>query len=167
MGSLDGVYATTAAWRDGLEVVSVLFDPKEIEYTTLVKEAKKFKCTDKVFAHSNQHLRIAKTLVGNKAVLADESQKPRFAKLSDQKYYLANSPLKSLPMCDYQITKINAAMGLKQRFDSVLSPRQIELAQKILEKTKSNPSALDKFISPIDDNKLGAYTAKLEKALAK
>jgi len=155
LGSLDGVYATAAKWRDGLEVVSVLYDPMEIGYQTLLKNAKRFKCTDKVFAHSKQQLNVAKRLVGDKAVMVSDSQESRFAKKSDQKYYLANSPLRSLPMCDYQITKINAAIGMKKPFQEFLSPRQ------------SNQKALEGLVTPIDDNKLGQYAAKLEEALAK
>lgn len=167
MGSLDGVYATAAKWRDGLEVVSVFYDPQEIKYQTLLDEAKKFKCTDKVFAHTKQQFNAAKKFVGDRAVMVSDSQKPRFAKKSDQKYYLANSPLRSLPMCDYQITKINAALGLKKPIDALLSPRQKLLVTEIEEKLKLDQKALDGLITPIDGNKLGQYTAKLKKALAK
>ncbi len=169
MGSIDGVYATTSAWRDNLEVVSVLFDPQEVDYGTLLEKAQGFKCATKVFAHTEDQLDAAKRLVGDKAVMAVDSQKPRLAKESDQKYYLANSPLRSLPMCDYQITKLNSAVGLKQPLDSIeslLSPRQTALLKRILKKHNTDKDALRKFITPIDDNKLGAYSAKLAKALA-
>lgn len=167
MGSLDGVYATAAKWRDGLEVVSVLYDPKEIEYQTLVNEAKKFKCTSRVFTYSEEQLKVAKEIVGSKAVMASDKQRPRFASKSDQKYYLFHSPLRSLPMCDYQMTKVNSALGLRQPVESLLSPRQIVLANKILRKARTDQSALEGLESPIDGNKLGEYTVKLEKALAK
>ena len=167
MGSLDGVYATSAAWRDGHEVVSLLFDPQEIEYQTLVEKAKQFKCTSKVFAYSAEQLKVAKKLVGDNAVLADKSQNPRMAKGSDQKYYLANSPLRSLPMCGYQMTKLNAALRLDLPVKPLLSPRQVETVTKITEKLKTDPNALHDFVSPIDDNQLGAYAAKLETVLAK
>ena len=167
MGSLDGVYATTAAWRDGREIVSLLFDPEEIDYKTLVKEAKNFKCTDKVFTHSQEHLKVANEIVGSRAVMATDEQRARFAKDSDQKYYLANSPLRTLPMCGYQITKVNAAIGRNERFDTLLSPRQITLAKQILAKQKTDKGALSGLNPPVEDDKLGAYTAKLEKALAK
>lgn len=167
MGSLDGVYATAAKWRDGLEVVSVLYDPKEIEYQTLVNEAKKFKCTSRVFTYSEQQLKVAKEIVGSKAVMASDSQRPRFAKKSDQKYYLFHSPLRSLPMCDYQMTKVNSALGLRQPIQSLLSPRQIVLANQIMRKSRSDKSALAGLESPIDGNKLGEYTAELAEALKK
>jgi hypothetical protein len=165
LGSIDGVYATTAAWRDGLEVVSLKFNPEEVAYETLVEKANQFKCTSRVFAHSERHLEVARKIVGNKAVMADESQKPRFAKSSDQKYYLANSPLRSLPLCSYQMTKLNSAIGSKQPFTSLLSPRQKALVAKIAAKLKDDPKALQKLVSPADDNKLGAYAAKLEEVL--
>lgn len=165
MGSIDGVYATTAAWRGGLEVVSLLFDPDEVAYETLVEKAKQFKCTSRVFTHSEQQLKIAKKIIGDKAVMADNSQKPRFAKGSDQKYYLANTPLRSLPLCGYQMTKLNSAIGLKQPFESLLSPRQKEIASKIILKLKEDPKALDGFVSPADDNELGSYAKKLAELL--
>ena len=166
MGSIDGVYATTSAWRDNLEVVSLLYDPQEVDYGSLVEKARQFKCATKVFAHSDEQLAVAKKLVGDKAVMADDSQKPRLAKGSDQKYYLANSPLRSLPMCGYQMTKLNAALGTKQPIESLLSPRQTKTLEKILQKTKSDKDALREFVSPVNDNKLGAYAAKLAEALA-
>ena len=166
MGSIDGVYATTAAWRDGLEVVSLLFDPEEVAYETIVEKAKQFKCTSRVFTHSKEHLQIARKAVGNKAVMADKSQKARFAKSSDQKYYLTNTPLRSLPMCAYQMTKINSAIKLNQPFESLLSPRQKDIASKIALKLRGEPKSLQKYVSPADDNQLGAYSAKLVEALA-
>jgi hypothetical protein len=165
LGSIDGVYATTSAWRDGLEVVNILFDPHEVQYETLLNKAMQFKCASKVFAHTKSQLSTAKELVGNKAVMAKDSQNPRLAKSSDQKYYLANSPLRILPMCDLQVTKINAAIGLKQPFENLLSPRQSELLKKILAKYKSDKSSLKSFTTPINDNQLGAYAAKLADAL--
>lgn len=165
MGSLDGVYATQSAWRDGHEVVTLLFDPNEISYETLVQKAKQFKCTSRVFTHSNEHLEIAKKLVGSKAVMADDkSQRPRPASRSDQLYHLTHSPLKSLPLCRYQMMKLNAAIGTRRADDSLLSPGQIKLANAILD--KSNASAISGFVSPSSDNELGAYTAKLKKALS-
>ena len=166
MGSIDGVYATTSAWRAGLEVVNVLFDPQEVQYETLLNKAKQFKCATKVFAHTSSQLSTAKELVGNKAVMVSDSQNPRLAKSSDQKYYLANSPLRILPMCDLQVTKINAAVGLKQPYEKFLSPRQSELLKKILAKQKADKGSLKSFTTPIDDNQLGAYAAKLAEVLA-
>ena len=69
-------------------------------------------------------------------------------------------------MNSYQMTKVNSALGLKQPFASVLSPRQKELIVKIGSKLKADRNSLSEFVSPTDDNKLGAYAAKLEKALS-
>lgn len=165
LGSIDGVYATFAGWRDGLEVVGVRFDPKEVEYSKLVREAKRFECASKVFAHSKQQLAIAKSIVGAAAVMASDDQKPRMAKQSDQKYYLANSPLKALPMCEFQTTKLNAALRSRSDFQTWLSPRQKTLVQKIVKRLKGDINSLDGFVTPINDNALGAYAAKLEGAL--
>lgn len=167
MGSIEGVYATSAKWRGGFEVVSLLYDPEELDYSSLVEKAKQFKCTAKVFTYTEAQLETATELVGDKAVMAEDSQSPRFASDSDQKYYLANSPLRSLPMCDYQITKVNAALGMRQPYASLLSPRQRKLAAEILETVKSDQNALAGYVTPIDANKLGAYAEKLEEALGK
>ena len=70
-------------------------------------------------------------------------------------------------MCDYQITKVNAAIGMRQPFDSWLSPRQKVLAKEILDKVRSDKNALRGLVTPVDANKLGAYAEKLEEALAK
>lgn len=165
LGSIDGVYATFAGWRDGLEVVAVRYHPKEVEYSKLVREAKRFECASKVFAHTKQQLATAKSIVGAAAVMASDDQKPRMAKESDQKYYLASSPLKSLPMCEFQITKLNAALRNRADIKPWLSPRQWALVQEIARTVKSNAQALDGFITPINDNALGAYAAKLDAAL--
>lgn len=165
MGSIDGVYASAAAWRGGHEVVSLLFDPQEVEYRTLVEKARQFKCTSQVYAYSKEQLATAKEIVGSKAVMADDSQRPRFAKGSDQKYHLANSPLRALPMNSFQMMKMNSAIARKEAYGSLLSPRQKELINKMAAKLQSDRNALDGFVAPADDNELGAYTAKLEKAL--
>ena len=169
MGSLDGVYATSAAHRGGREVVSLLYDPSEISYETLVEKAKTFKCTSHVYAHSKEQLAIAKKIVGDKAEMADRSQHARDASAADQLYHLAHSPLRSLPMSAYQRMKINAAIGLNDfaSHKSVLSPRQIELARLILKKVKPGERSFGNFVAPTNSNELGAYTAKLEAALAK
>jgi len=164
LGSLDGVYATNAAWRGGHEVVTLLYDPDEIKYETLVEKAKQFKCTSQVFTYSNEQLEIAKRLVGSKAIMANDSQRPRSASKSDQLYHLSKSPLRSLPMCRYQMMKINAAISTRKLDDSLLSPRQVKLANAILD--KSNANAISGLVSPSGDNDLGEYTAKLKKALA-
>ena len=169
MGSIDGVYATSAAWRGGHEVVRLLFDPDEISYRSLVEKAKKFRCTATVYAHSAEHLKIAKEIVGSKAEMADRSQRARPASAGDQLYHLAHSPLKAVPMCAYQRMKVNAAIGLKDfsSIKSTLSPRQIELARLILANVKPGQRSFENFVTPTNSNDLGAYTAKLRTALAK
>ncbi len=49
LGSVKGVTSTRSAWRDGLEVVDVEFDPTIVDYTELVDAAHTLDCASKVF----------------------------------------------------------------------------------------------------------------------
>lgn len=71
-------------------------------------------------------------------------------------------------MCAYQRMKVNAAIGLKDlsSVKSTLSPWQIKLARLIMANVKPGQRAFSNFVAPTDGNELGAYTAKLEAALA-
>ena len=129
LGSVDGVYATRAAWRDGLEVVEVKYDPQLVNYRNLVETAQSMECASRVFAHSPQQLETARQVVGELAVAATQRQQPRVAKDSDQKYYLRNSRLKNLPLTDFQATKINAALKNNQPVEKWLSDRQRQTAK--------------------------------------
>ena len=68
-------------------------------------------------------------------------------------------------MNSFQMMKMNSAIARKEAYGSLLSPRQKELINKMAAKLQSDRNALDGFVAPADDNELGAYTAKLEKAL--
>ena len=70
LGSLAGVYSTRSAWRDGLEVVTLQFNPAEIEYEKLVAAAQSFECASRIFAHNQRQLEIAKQQAGDRAVAA-------------------------------------------------------------------------------------------------
>ncbi len=166
LGAIDGVYSTRSAWRDGLEVVVLRFHPKEVDYKTLVEKAIGFKCASKIFAHSQQQLTVAKSVAGNRAVLAKDASAVRMAKASDQRYYLTNSPLKYLPLCELQKTKVNAALRLQTDIAKHLSPRQQQLAGKIVKQLKSDPQSLAAIDSaPANENLLGEYLVKLNKEL--
>ena len=169
LGSIDGVMSTVSGWAGGLEVVQLTYDPKLVEYSTLVSTAQSFKCATKVFAHTDAQLQTAKSLVGTRAVKFPGSASK--AKLSDQKYQLRTSKgVRSLPLTKYQSTKVNSLVRSPQRAEylKLLSPRQRVLLSKIAEEFKSgNGAAIDKFVFPENDSKLAAYQAKLNSHLAK
>lgn len=163
LGSIDGVMNTTSGWAGGLEVVQLSYDPKLVEYSTLVSTAQSFQCASKVFAHTDSQLQVAKPLVGSRAVKFPGGASK--AKLSDQKYQLRTSKgYRSLPLTTYQSTKINSLIRSPQRAEYVklLSPRQQALLGKIAEEFKAgNGEKIDQLVFPDDDAKLASYQAKL------
>jgi len=168
LGSIDGVMSTVSGWAGGLEVVQLKYDPKLVEYSTLVEAAQSFKCATKVFAHTDSQLNTAKALVGTRAVKFPGGSTK--AKLSDQKYQLRTSKgVRSLPLTKYQSTKVNSLVRSPQRAEylKLLSPRQRVLLGHIAEEFKSgNGDAIDRFVFPEDDSKLASYQAKLVGSLS-
>lgn len=167
IGSIDGVIATRSGWLSGLEVVTVVYQPGVVDYSTLVTTAKSFECASWVFAHDEEQLKTARKLVGAQAVPFPDNEKTRDAKASDQKYYLANTPLIALPLTECQATKLNAAVKSKKDVDAFLSPRQRELMARLIVKSKGNPQSFAGWSYPVNPDKLAEYQQKLEEALAK
>lgn len=165
LGSISGVYATRSAWRDGLEVVDVRFDPKQVSYRELLETAHSFECASKVFAHTSDQYDVAKSLVKDNAVIANEEQSARIAKDSDQKYYLQNSVLRHLPMAEFQSTKINSDVANRKNFGRWLSPRQKELIRRIVAAYKKDEEALKELIAPGEPTELGTFQQSLVTAL--
>lgn len=166
LGAIDGVYSTRSAWRDGLEVVVLRYHPEEVSYKTLVEKAITFKCASKIFAHSKAQLETAKSVAGERVVYAKDPSNIRMAKGSDQRYYLNNSPLKYLPLCELQKTKVNASLRRQDDLTRHLSPRQQKLAARIVNTMKNNRRAFDDLQVPSDQNQLGEFLEQLNKKLA-
>lgn len=114
---MDGVITTTAGWIGSVEVVEVEFDPNRTTYADLLAHAVNRKCALRVFPRNTAQLRIARAKVGQAAERSDA----RTQRASDQKYYLAQSALRFVPMTRVQATRINADM---QHAADYLSPRQ-------------------------------------------
>lgn len=159
LGSIAGVLNTRSGWRNQLEVVEVTFDSTVVGYVDLLNEAKKFECASQVFTHTAEQLDVAKQQVGDEAVPVENRM--RDAKSSDQKYYLRNTTAIHLPLTELQATKINAAIGLKQPWKQLLSPRQLKLLKQIDEAIDSNPTVLAKFSYPTDPLELATYATNL------
>lgn len=165
LGAIPGVQNTLSAWVGPLEVVELIYDPSQVEYAHLLETAQSFDCASKVYAHSDEQMEIAKRVVGDKAEQAPK--KSRTAKLSDQKYYLRNTPgVRSLPLTKTQSTKVNAALMKKEDFRELLSPRQLAMLTEIEgylapESTKS----MESFVFPEDDSRLAEYSLRLSEHL--
>lgn len=123
LAQLPGIISTTPGFLGELEVVEVEYDPDIINYGFMVKRAKQFNCASKVFARSDEQLEAAKEKVGDAAVRSDEPIKPD----KTPKYYLAQSPLRFVPMTGFQQALVNAALGDSKDPMELLSPRQLDL----------------------------------------
>jgi hypothetical protein len=161
LGQVVGVSDTVSAWVGGLEVVEVSYDPQQVDYATLVKEAQSMKCATRVFTHSDEQFQQARELVGDRAVRA--TVESRLAKLSDQKYYLRNTPgLRNLPLTRLQSTKINSRLGKRKDFRDLLSPRQMELLQQIEPfLRRASSKSFEDLIFPEDDSALPEHWSKV------
>ncbi len=133
LGRIDGVVATMPGFVDKLEVVEVEFDPRAIAYDKLVARVRKLHFADRVFTRSSEQHEQAQRLVGDAAVRSDEPIRPD----KQPKYYLAQTPLKHVPMTSLQACRVNAAAGSKEDPLVYLSPRQ----NALLEVIKKHPDA--------------------------
>lgn len=166
LGSIDGVLSTRSGWQSGLEVVTVYYDPKTVDYRELVQTAQSFSCASKVFAHDKTQLKIATELVGDRATPLPQNQPTRDAKASDQKYYLAHTPLIHLPLTEVQATKLNAAVKSRDSsYEKLLSPSQRQLLGSIVAVKKTNPNALTGMSFPRSPGKLPQYETQLKQRL--
>lgn len=159
LGSLKGVHSTRSGWRNGLEVVSVKYDPTVIKYETLLGAAQKFDCATAVFTHTDAQQRIATAAVGGKAKRV--SGQMRDAKASDQKYQLLQTPLRYLPMTEMQATKVNSGLGTRANVKELLSPRQQQILNFIGQVQKKDKTALAGMTPPTDSGALAKYQQQL------
>jgi hypothetical protein len=167
LGSIDGVLSTRSGWQSGLEVVTVHYDPTVVDYRQLVKTAQSFSCASKIFAHDSNQLKIATELAGDQATMLPKNQPTRDAKASDQKYYLAHTPLIHLPLTEVQATKLNAAVKARNAdFRKLLSPNQRNLFRSVLAAKKLNANALQGLVFPRAPGQLPSYEIKLTDRLS-
>ncbi len=110
-GEIPGVIETEPGFQDGKEVVKVQFNPAVVAKAELEK-----KTTPKGIAACTK----------NEGFRSDR----------EPKYYLAQTDYKYVPMTALQACRANSLVGKKQSPDTVLSPRQLALLQKIKENPK-------------------------------
>ena len=133
LGALPGVVSTRPGFLHGFEVVEVEFDPTVLSYAELVKAAKTRQYALRVFTRNAKQQETAAKIVGNTAVVSNQSIRPD----GEPKYYLSKTLLRYVPMTSMQASRVNAAIRKSEDPRSFLSPRQI----KLLNFVKSHPDA--------------------------
>lgn len=164
LGQLTGVIGSRIGSLDGAEVVEIEFDPTVLAYKTLVGKAKEMDCTHRVFARTDDQLKIAKELVGNKAVRSNEVIDAR----TTQQYHLSLHPeYHYLPLTALQATRVNAAIAFKDSPDAFLSPGQLALLKKTRDSLAQNPKTFVGLTPDRTQRGLPHYAVELENRLAK
>ena len=149
-GLINGVLSTSAGWIGEVEVVEVEFDPARVSYAQLLKEAVQRECALRVFPRDDAQLAISRASVGDAAERSDAEVR----RVSDQKYYLAQTSLRFVPMTRVQATRINADIEHAAQY---LSPRQ----RRILAAATADP---DGWQDCIDRRMIHAWNAAWARA---
>jgi hypothetical protein len=153
LGALPGVLATRPGFLGGKEVVEVTFDPRTLPFARLAADAKQFDCARGVFAHDAKDVANGVRLAPGIASDTPES---------DRKHALASSPLRFLPLSQAQSARLNAAVASGGSIDEILSPRQRQMAETLLE---ASPAALAKLEVPPRSIEAFAETARRIEAM--
>ncbi len=133
-GAMDGVISTQAGFMHGREVVSVEYDPEQVSYEDLLRQGAAGKCADQAYTHNAEQATKANDLIG-----ADRTrERATFRSDHTPKYYLAQTDWKYVPMTPMQATKVNARLGQGQRFEDLLSPRQLARHAALREAPKAH-----------------------------
>jgi hypothetical protein len=127
LGTIPGLLSSRTGVLGGREVVEVVYDPGDVEYRQLLKEARSRGCADHVFAHDAEQLEAAQRVFGNAATrtrtLAESAAE------RDQKYYLRRSRFLKLELTPRQAMRVNAALASVENPLRWLSPRQRKLLE--------------------------------------
>lgn len=169
MGSLDGVISTRTVWIGAHEVVELRFRPEVLRYEELLGAAIARRCDTKVFASDAAQLELARSKVGERAVLFTGAV--REAAAADQLYYLRRSELRFVDLTPAQARQVNAALGARSLGESevgtaadpegFLSPRQRELARRVRAALASDAEFGLELERPDAIEELAAYRAEL------
>ncbi len=119
-GKIHGVLSTRPGFKNGSEVVQVVFDPSVINYEQLVKTAKESRCAERVYAHDDRQNRIAQAMFDGTTFRTDPDVRPD----SEPKYYMSHTPWKYVPLTPLQSARINSAIRDGQDPHIWVSPRQ-------------------------------------------
>jgi hypothetical protein len=162
------VVRTTAGWLDKKEVVEVLFDPKVTTFAKLLAQAQCVKDPATAYVYDGEDFVVARKTLGAGAVLTKSRARP--AKVSDQKYYLRQTPYGVLPLTAVQAARLNAIVGdktSKQDPRALLSPAQRKLLDLVAARFQARRKQLAALTPARDPSKFASYTARLERVLAK
>lgn len=127
IGKIPGVVSTEAGFMGGREVVQVEYNPAAVSYEDLLKQAEKASCASHVYTENSQQESAASKVVGQGAISPKDTYRPD----REPKYYLSKTHWKYVPMTKLQAVKANSLVGQRQSPASVLSPRQVALADFI------------------------------------
>lgn len=129
LGGLEGVVSTEAGWFGGHEVTLVTWDRTRTDLKTLVSEAEKAQCADRVYVASDAELKLLEGKTRLRAGKLDKSY--RAAKASDQKKQLQGTAFAKLKLSPMQATKVNALARTNPKAAMAwLSPKQIAQLKK-------------------------------------
>lgn len=131
LGALDGVIATMPGFVKGREVVDVWYDAKRIDYSALVREARRMQCAGTIFARSAAQESKGASIDGASVVRTDDATRPD----KEPKYYLSKTPFRFVPMTETQASRVNGAIRSKRDPQAFLSPSQ----RRILAIAKAHP----------------------------
>ncbi len=130
LGAQEGVITTRTGWLDNSEVVELTFDSDVVSYKWLVKQAQSMECADRVFARSDEQRKLAGKIEAVRVERSDESMR---ATPKDDKYELAQTDWRFIPMTELQATRANALIEQGQDPSRLFSPRQREMRQRVLD----------------------------------
>ncbi len=169
LGALNGVVSTHSAWIGDREVVQLAYDPSVIGYEQLVNSAHELECASTVYTRNREQYDTAAAVVGQSLVeTIDKNTLVRDAKSTDQKYALAQSACRYLPLTEYQAVKVNAALHANrpQAARQWLSPRQRELLSGIERSLSRDAASLNQWQRPTDEARLAEYDERLRQAVS-
>jgi len=131
------VLATSPGWLGGGEVVEVTFDPAVISYGELLDQARARDCAAAVWTRSDEQQELAAARVGELAKRSDQA-----IRVEGDKYYLAQTALRHVPMTATQAARVHATLGKGGSLDEAerwLSERQLGLRNDLLAAGKEHP----------------------------
>jgi hypothetical protein len=131
IAKIEGVIGTEAGYMHDREVVKVSFAQNRTDLQQIANNAEKVKCADEIYVKSPNGRDNKVKKIG------------RYRKDNQDKYYLLQSKYQTIPMTEYQKTKVNSAIGSGQNPEIYLSPRQI----KLLNWKKANKNLISESFS--------------------
>jgi len=123
LGAVAGIVSTRPGFVGKDEVVEVTFDPRRIDYATVLRTAQKLDCANRVYARTDRQHRLASQIVSSGAIRSNEVVRPD----KQPKYYLAQTAYRFIPMSELQAMRVNHAIHENKNVDSLLSPSQRRL----------------------------------------